>query len=208
MKIHLFGQRVLVHSLCCLGETRLDPCRNPSFVRNFLHLVTVDMRCLQALPGALLYHLEILLWMKVLNADLVKENRWWCSIRLLLQIMGLTLCVCIEPESGYLTIAEFPAIRWKVWTRFKSALHGENFCVSLLLFFQTNVKPPAVSKEKYNWRSKDFCSRIFVWNLPEGEEILDNQGIIEPIGRSEKFYVLSKRVQPHHHKKSAGWFRS
>ena len=32
-------------------------------------------------------------------------------------------------------------------------------------------------------------------NLPDGEAIRDSHGIIEPIGRSEKFHFLSKRVQ-------------
>ena len=34
-------------------------------LNQLLHLVTVDMRCLEALPGALLYHLEITLWRKI-----------------------------------------------------------------------------------------------------------------------------------------------
>ena len=65
-----------------------------------------------------------------------------------------------------LTVTEFPALRWKVWARFKSVAEEQRMTLIA----------------------------IHVFNLPDGEAILDNHGIIEPIGRSEKFHCLSNAV--------------
>ena len=83
-------------------------------------------------------------------------TRWWsdCSAAQVKENTGKFSC-------KNLTVTEFPALRWKVWARFKS--------------------DPAVADDDCD------CKCFDVRNLPDGDAILDNHGIMEPIGRSEKF---------------------
>ena len=73
-----------------------------------------------------------------------------------------------------LAIAEFPAIRWKVWTCFKP-----------VPFVKMTVSVFCCAH-----KCLDYDCFVFKY-LPDGEAILDSQGMIEPIGRSLKKLSLS-----------------
>ena len=152
-----------------------------------LHLVTVDVRCLEALPGALLYHLKITLWRKVpdkmvtLNKVPIAEHglawpgrrrvsigkfqgkyckRWWCSIR-------FKLCW------KNLTITEFPAVWWKIWTRFKPDPHclvrmKLYWFLYFTFYFLSTDQPAAVSRISaecvdWSWHFDVRTSRRKFW---------------------------------------------
>ena len=89
----------MVHTLRCLGWS--PSARNRSFVRNLLHLVTVDMRCLETLPGTLLDHLKSsfkgMFWALITNTELVKMVKLK-EVPTVDQGLVYMVCALIEPD--------------------------------------------------------------------------------------------------------------